>query len=283
MNNTILSYIKKHAVLSYFILTISISWGTVLIIIGGLRNFPGSEQQIDALLPLVVVGLAIGPVSSGLLITGLLYGKKGLADFFARLIKWRVNIKWYIVAILAAPVVAAISLAGLSTISPIYIPGIVSASGKMNLIILALLTGIVAGLFEEPGWTGFATPRMREKYSLVKSGLLIGILWGVWHFIVMYWGSGTPSGEFSWLIMLPQLGFYVLVLPAFRIIMTWVYDHTQSLFISILMHGCLSGGILYIFMPENLEKLPLLIWYAVLAVIFWVIVFWITKSQKSTL
>jgi membrane protease YdiL (CAAX protease family) len=147
----------------------------------------------------------------------------------------------------------------------------------------ALLAGLAGGLLEEPGWTGFAIPKLRMRYSVFATGLIVGLLWGAWHFIVAFWGSGTPSGEFSLMLFLPQLLFYVAVLPPYRMLMVWVYDKTESLLISMLMHASLTGSILFIFMPLSISGTPLLIWYLVLAIAFWVAVVIIFLSKRKSL
>ena len=41
-----------------------------------------------------------------------------------------------------------------------------------------------------------------------------------------FWGSGTSSGALSLAIFLPAIIFYVGSLPAYRVLMVWVYDRT---------------------------------------------------------
>jgi hypothetical protein len=269
MLENMLNSIRRHPVWAYFVLTIGISWGGVFLAAGGTPGFPANAQEIESLLPLVVPLLAIGPVFSGLLLTALCDGCAGLRNFVVRLLRWRVGLRWYAVALLLTPLLAALTLLGLSFISPVFKPGILDSADKTTLIISALAAGLLAGLFEEPGWTGFVTPRLRQRYGVFAAGLLIGVMWGFWHLIVAVWGSGTPTGEFSILLFLPQLFFYAAVLPAYRVLMTWVNDHTCSLFIAILMHFSLTGNVLFIFMPRVITELPLLGWYVTLAVALW--------------
>ena len=263
------SWIKRQPVLTYFILTIGISWSGVFLVAGGLDGFPANAQAVETLLPLVVILLAIGPIFSGVFLTALLDGRAGLRDFLAQLLRWRVGLRWYAAAFLLTPLLAAGTLFGLSLVSPVFLPGILTSEDKTGLLISALAAGLVAGLFEEPGWTGFATPRLRQRYGVFAAGLIIGLMWGFWHLIVAVWGSGTPAGEFSGRLFLPQFFFYAAVLPAYRVLMTWVYEHTHSLLISILMHLSLTGNILFIFMPRVISELPLLTWYITLAVALW--------------
>jgi hypothetical protein len=273
--------IKRHPVFAYFALTLAISWGGVFIISGGLNGFPANAQEVETLLPYVVLLLAIGPLLSGILLTALLDGRAGLGDFLARLLRWRLGVGWYGLAFLLAPLLATVTLLGLSLFSPVFVPGILVSDDKAGLILSALAAGLVAGLLEEPGWTGFATPRLRQRYSIFAAGLIVGLMWGAWHLIVAVWGSGTPAGEFSILLFLPQFFFYAAVLPAFRVLMTWVYEHTHSLLIAILMHLSLTGSILFIFMPLAIPELPLLTWYITLAVALWGLI-GVIQMQRST-
>lgn len=285
MFQNILTLIKRHPVWAYFILTIGLSWGGVFLVSGGLDGFPADQQQVETLLPLVVVSLTIGPALVGILLTALLDGRAGLRDLFARMFRWRVGLRWYGVALLLAPLLAAATLLGLSQVSPVYLPGIVVSDDKATLLLSALMAGLVGGLLEEPGWTGFATPRLRQRYGVFATGLILGLLWGVWHFIVAIWGSGTPSGKFSLSLFLPQLTFYVLALPGYRVLMTWVYARTQSLFVAMVMHASLTGGTLFLFMPIDISGMPLLTWYVVLAAAFWAVVVpvFATKNKNGRL
>ena len=279
----ILSFIKRHQVMTYYTLTMTVSWGGVFLVSGGIDSFPANAQEIETLLPFVVLLLAIGPALAGVLLTILLEGSTGLRGILTRLFKWRVGLCWYAMAFLLIPLLASVTLFGLSLISSIFLPGILTSENKPALLLSAVMAGLVAGLFEEPGWTGFATPRLRQHYSTFTTGLIVGCMWGVWHFIVAVWGSGTPLGEFSVLLFLPQIFFYVAVLPAYRILMTWVYEHTESLFVAILMHLSLTGSVLFIFMPSEIAELHLLTWYITLAIALWgmVAAIYITRFRKK--
>ncbi len=277
------AFIKSHSVLAYFALTFFVSWGGVLLTIGGVGGIPANAEQIEKLLPLVALTLASGPVLASLLLISIIDGKAGLREFLSRLFRWRVSVRWYIIALLITPVFALITLLVLSFTSPIYTPGIFASKDKAALLLSALAAGLAAALFEEPGWTGFAIPKLRMRYSVFFTGLIVGFLWGAWHFIVALWGSGTPTGEFSLLLFLPQLLFYIAVLPPYRILMVWIYDKTESLLLSMLMHASLTGSILFIFMPLTISGIPLLIWYLILAAALWGVVasIFLPKSKVS--
>jgi hypothetical protein len=201
------AFTKSHSAWIYFVLTFFISWGGVLLAIGGVSGIPANAEQIEKLLPLVVLTLTIGPILTSLVLISIIDGKNGLREFLSRLFRWRVSVRWYIIALLITPVFALVTLLALSSTSPLYVPGIFASKDKVTLLVSALLAGLAGGLLEEPGWTGFAIPKLRMRYSVFATGLIVGLLWGAWHFIVAFWGSGTPSGEFSLMLFLPLLPY----------------------------------------------------------------------------
>jgi hypothetical protein len=42
---------------------------------------------------------------------------------------------------------------------------------------------VAVGFFEELGWTGFATPRLRLRHGFLATGLIVGVPWGAWHLL----------------------------------------------------------------------------------------------------
>src|SRR5690606_23010480 len=142
---------------------------------------------------------------------------------------WQVSVRWYVIALLFAPLLVAAVLFVLSLFSPAYLPGILNTSDKLSLLLFGIAWGLIGGGFlEELGWTGFAVPKLRRQYSAITTALIVGILWGVWHILIAFWSSGSLAGEESVAIFVAGfLAFYLGALPAYRILMVWVYDRTE--------------------------------------------------------
>jgi membrane protease YdiL (CAAX protease family) len=183
---------------------------------------------------------------AGILLTGLLYGRAGLREFRSRLLKWRVGARWYAVALLTAPLWYIAVLLALSLVSREFLPGIFASDDKASVLLFGIAVGLGAGFVEELGWTGFATPTLlgQRRYGVLGTGLIVGVLWGAWHFLTTLWGSGTSSGELSLAILLPGVLFAVGILPAYRVLIVWVYDRTGSLLVAMLMHVSLTASML---------------------------------------
>ncbi len=261
-------WMKQHPVLIYFILTFVISWGGVLIL-GAPYGMPTTQARFGQVWPIVFIPYFIGPSLSGLLLTGILDGRDGFRRLWSRWLKWRVGVRWYALALLTMPILVLVILYLLSISSPDYLPALATSDNKASLLILGVVVGLFfGGILEELGWTGFAIPRMRQNHAVLASGLILGFLWGLWHVLPTYWGSGDPSGSLSPALFLPPCVFYVGVLPAYRVLMVWVYDHTESLLVNMLMHASITGSTLFILAPAA-TGWALAIYYLILTVILW--------------
>jgi membrane protease YdiL (CAAX protease family) len=194
------------------------------------------------------------------------------------LLRWQVGARWYAVALLTAPFLAMVILLALSLLSPKFLPGIFASDDKASLLLLGITGGLGAGIFEELGWTGFAIPELRRRYGVFTTGLSVGFLWGAWHLLVYFWGSGDSSGALSLAILLPALLSPIVVLPAYRVLMVWVYDHTGSLLVAILMHVSLTASTLII-QPLATSGMPGLTYSLVLAATLWIFVATVQRLQ----
>lgn len=83
---TIKAFITRYPVPTYYALTFAISWGGVLLVIGGPSGIPGTPEQFERLLPFVIPALLGGPSVAGLLLTGLVYGRAGFRELLSRFI-----------------------------------------------------------------------------------------------------------------------------------------------------------------------------------------------------
>jgi membrane protease YdiL (CAAX protease family) len=280
------AFLKGHPVISYYALAFAISWGAILLVVGlGPGGFSATPQQFQEDVPYAVPAMILGPGLAGILLTAFLYGRAGLREFRSRLLKWRVGAGWYAVALLTAPLVSTAVLLALSLVSPEYLPRIFTASDRTALLLMGIAVGLTAGIFEELGWTGFAIPRMRLRHGVLATGLFVGVLWGAWHIIANgLWASDVTSGRLSLAIFLPAYLFTFLVgqLPAFRVLMVWVYDRTGSLLVAILMHASLTASTL-ILQPLAVSGVALLAVTLAYAAATWVVVAAVVLAQGGYL
>ena len=239
--NHITDAARRHPLLAFYLLAFALSWGAVLFAAGGPAGLPANQDERGRLLPMVVMAMVIGPVLAGPLLTALTAGRAGFRQIGDRLQVWRVHPGWYAMVLLTSPAMVLVAAMPLSALSTNFVPSLFTADDKSSILLSGLMAGLVAGLCEELGWTVFAVPRLLRRHGILATGLVAGLLWGLWHVSVAYWGAGTADGQLSPLILANQLAFYFGVLPAYRILMVWVFDRTRSLLLAMLMHASLTA------------------------------------------
>ncbi len=229
------AFIAKRPVLTFFALVIIVSW-TLLAVIVGPSHLPLAWEHFARLGVPIYGAILAGPVLPSLLLTGLLGGRTGLRELLQRLCKWRVGARWYGLALVPALAMTTTFLA-LPLISSDLTPSIFASDHKARLLLLGTVLGLMIGSFEEIGWTGFAIPRLRLRYGILSTGVIVGLVWGAWHF-PLFWQDDSFSAAAPFGLLLVRLFSWLL---PFRVLLVWVYDRTGSLLVPMLMHGCVSA------------------------------------------
>jgi membrane protease YdiL (CAAX protease family) len=262
----------RYPVTTYFSLTFAISWGGLLAV-GGPGGLSGTVWQSDPRLPFLVAAMLAGPSVAGVLLTVIVSGREGMGELLARLWRWRVGARWYVIALLTAPIVFTGIHLALSLVWPAFLPAVFSTSDRTSLLLPALMGGLAAGFFEELGWTGFAVPRLRRRSGLFVTGVLVGVPWGAWHLLTNnIWIGSAFSGAvpISLFLVLNGLSLAVGQLPAYRVLMVWVYERTGSLLVAMLMHASLSACLI-VFSPP-VTGVVFLTYAFVVGAVWWIVV-----------
>lgn len=271
-----LTFIRKHPVASYFVLAFALSWSGIVAIVGR-GPLPAPPADAERLFVWVYLAMLVGPPVAGVTMTAVVSGRSGLRDFRARFLTWRVPVRWYAIALLTAPLVLSLTLVVLSRMSSDFAPailttstaamGVIRSASRMSLVFTGLLVGLGAGLFEELGWTGFATPTMRARTAPFPAGLVIGIAWGAWHFLAILWGSGNAIGSTPIPLYLTVALFSFL--PPYRVLMTMVFDQTRSTLVAVLMHASLTASMIILGPAASASPIA---YDLTLAAVLWVVV-----------
>lgn len=117
-----------------------------------------------------------------------------------------------------------------SLVSPVFLSGLVTTDNKATFLVSGFVGALVVGFFEELGWTGFAIPRLRLRYGMLVTGLIVGVLWGAWRLLPPnFWAARVSSGELPLAFFVTANGFGLLggQLLAFRLLMVWVSAQLQ--------------------------------------------------------
>jgi membrane protease YdiL (CAAX protease family) len=184
--------------------------------------------------PVGANGLAVlgqfGPFMAALAVTAAEGGRSGLGELMSSLLRWRVRPVWLGVSLILLPVTMLCAILLFA-----------SARGTMaelrfrdswstlpaHFVYTLLLCG---PLGEEPGWRGFALPRLQVKCGSMMASLWLGLLGAGWH-LPLWWLSPPPCSYPLFVVGAVLLSF----------LFTWLFNHTGgSVFYSLLFHTSLS-------------------------------------------
>jgi len=213
---------KKHPLLWFFVLTFGITWGLAVILFA----FPGFVRRLSGPMsasnPLFILAVW-GPNLAAVIVTAAVSGGAGVLALLERVIRFRVGLVWYLLALLLVPVGGV--LIRLASGLPLVLTTMPGLSMAATLGVL-MITG---ALGEEVGWRGFALPRLLERFSPIVASLLLGAVWGIWH-LPSFFVSGLPQAGL-------QIPVFLVGALSLSVIATWILIHARgSVFLSMLLH-----------------------------------------------
>lgn len=223
------AFIKNRPLIAYFFL----AYGGMWIVISPLvmDSFGWIELSDGVSFLLFFLSSLSGPTVAAYWVTGVIEGKAGMGRLFRRTFQVRAGLQWYAVVLF---VFLAIWLAAYSFLfngAPLA-----NLAANPSLLLSTFLPSVIMGLLipsigEEPGWRGFALPRLQSAYGPILGTLILGTLHGIWHLpalLTPLLGPFTVNGFIT----------FVLTAAAGTFIYTWVFNNTRgSVWMAMLLHA----------------------------------------------
>lgn len=193
------------------------------------------------------------PSLLALVFTAITKGRKGIYDLFVKQTIKRTSIKWLLLSLIGIPLIG--SLAMLTSLNF----DISKFSLRTYQLMPQIVVIILIALGEEYGWRGFLLPRLMNKFNLFYSSIILGLIWGFWHFPAYLIGTGVPL----------QMNFMVFLLWVIlgTLFISWIYYYTKSVLTSILVHIGANAAFNYLLiLPEFTGNMNT----------FWVFIFYLS-------
>jgi len=203
----------------FLAITFGLTWGIALLAILFPEQIYRFFGEFDTTNPLYILAV-YGPAFAAVILVLHHYGLRGLYHYVRRLTLVRMPPGWWVFLVLGIPLHYYLGAMIMGTY-----PGPFPYT-TWYFALPALLHMLLLGPVEEFGWRGIALPLLQRRFAPLWAGLIIGVVWGVWHLPAFFIG-GTPHSE--WMF----LSFFVGVI-SLSVIMTALFNASRG---SILIAG----------------------------------------------
>ncbi len=202
--------IPSRAMVAFLALTFSVTWS----MIGVYIFWPGWASAIFGEMggshPFFFIA-TWAPAISAFVLIFYCAGPTGVTAFLGRLLLWRCSIGWIAFILVIIPVVYAAG--SLIKAGPIFSP---LPPDGVGTVVSVLFMMLFLGPIEEFGWRGVAQPILQRHVAPIWAGMIIGVIWGVWH-IPAFFLSGTVFAGWAFFpFFVGNVTLAVLVTPIFN-------------------------------------------------------------------
>jgi membrane protease YdiL (CAAX protease family) len=210
-------FARRRPLLTFFVLACALSWWPGLLYMAGWSSLP-------------IAGF--GPFLAALAVLAMTEGRAGIGRLLRSMVRWRVS-PWAYAAAFGLPVLAsgaAIAAVIVTGGSPDF-----SAVAWLEVpatVVLVMLIPGMGGAWEEPGFRGFALPRLERRFGVLAGPLLLGAFWVVWHLPLFL------AGQILFTDVLTIIAASVVIAGVFQ-------SARQSVLIAMLLHStnnAVGGG-----------------------------------------
>ena len=179
-----------------------------------------------------ILGPILGVALPAFLVVAAIGGRAGVRELASRCLRWRVGLRWYLVALLSVPIAA------LACAAAVFGGELVDVLGSrwtqlftsvLPQLVVLIVFAIVA---EEIGFMGFLQARWQDRFGPLKASALVTVPFALYHLPGLIVDSHLGLSKIFLILV------YLTVLAALqmfgRIVMMWLYNVTGS---SVLLVG----------------------------------------------
>lgn len=205
-----------------------VAWGTLIVLARAQATAYGQWPYMT----LYVLG-GLGPTIAAYLAVCLTTAQAPLAEFHQRLLRWRVPLPWYALA-LGLPIMLAFMALGVAVALRPALSGLVAIKPWSAFPLLFAMT-IVGGGLEELGWRGIAQEEWGHAIGQGRAALLIGPIWAVWH-LPLFFLPGVSQYH-------AHFPLFLLGVISNALLFGWLYSRTRSILLCVFMHAATNAVI----------------------------------------
>jgi membrane protease YdiL (CAAX protease family) len=215
--------VARHPVAAFLVIVYAINIAVALPPILTRRDLLPFDQA-----PYDWLGHIFGSAVPAFLVTAAALGRAGVLDLVRRCLRWRVGLRWYVLALLGMPIAAILTASAFFGTAPVN-----ALADKWPLLFTVVLPHLLliivfSNVAEEIGWTGFLFARLQDRYGALKASAIVTVPFALFHLpgFVVETGSGLLALVLLGILFIPHL--------ASRVVVAWLYNNTNR---SVLVVG----------------------------------------------
>jgi membrane protease YdiL (CAAX protease family) len=192
----------------------------------------------DDVLPVVrmplyaIVGPILGVALPAFLVVAAISGRAGVQELASRCLRWRVRLRWYLVALLSVPIAVlacATAVFGGELVEVLTSRWTQLFTSVLPQFVVLVLFAIVA---EEIGFMGFLQARWQDRFGPLKASVLVTVPFALYHLPGLIVDSHLALSELG--LILIYLAVLAVLQMFGRVVMMWMYNVTGC---SVLLVG----------------------------------------------
>jgi uncharacterized protein len=198
--------VARHPVAAFLCICYAVTWATAV---------PWFRVRTDVLpfdLPMWgSLGTIFGVALAAVLVVAASDGRAGVRDLARRSLRWRVGVRWYLLAVLGLPVVVlagSIALFGTAALEALADDWRLLFTRVLPVLLLQFA---LFQLAEEVGWMGFLQARLQDRHGPLKASLLVTVPFALWHLPDLFAQAGLATAHLC-----------------ARVVFLWLYNATGA-------------------------------------------------------
>lgn len=168
--------------------------------------------------------------------------REGAESLWARLTKWRVGETWFSLAVLLPVTIVFAAMMGYQFLGGTMYTG----TPAVYWLLFLLLHTLLGPFWEELGWRGFLLPKLLETRTPLRASLLVGLVWGPWHFVLRWneWWGPVYS-------LLASFVVFCIMTAGLSVIFTWIFLRTRGAILpAVVLHASFNTSVDFLLAPS---------------------------------
>jgi membrane protease YdiL (CAAX protease family) len=215
---------------AFFVLTFAGSWACFLAAGALARRAPAGDAPGPAAVALVTLGVFV-PAMVAIALTARAAGGRGVRALLGPMFRWQVRPGDWAFALLfmmAIKLTAAVVHRALFGAWPVF------GAAPWYLMLVATVFTFFGQVGEEPGWRGFALPRLASRWGVGPASVLLGVIWAAWHLPLFRLSGADTAGQ--------SFPLYLVQVTALSVAFGWLWWRTGgSLLLTMLFHSAVNN------------------------------------------